>query len=68
MLVSDDYENYSESSALSHVIQFLRQERETIMYEASSTMSLDHDAAKIAIAKLLLIEEVIRMIETLLQN
>lgn len=59
---------YSEVSGLNHVLNFLNQERENIILEANTTMAEDNEAAKIAIGKLLIITEVIRMIETLLQT
>ena len=59
---------YNKSSHLDHVLNFLNQERENIILEANTTMGNDDTAAKVAIGQLLLISEILRMIETLLQT
>lgn len=50
---------------LDNLVSHLEQERENILLETQQTMLESDEAAKIAIAKLILIADILRMIETL---
>ena len=62
------YMEIPHTEVLSNVVSYLENERDSTIIEANQTMEQNNDAAKIAIAKLMLIAEIIRMMENILQS
>jgi predicted nucleic-acid-binding protein len=58
----------NNEEVLTNVVSYLENERDNTLLDANQNMEQNNDAAKIAIAKLLLIADIIKMLENVLQS